>query len=82
MHDDQITLIPLLAMFPYDTNIIITDICQVGDVFNGKISELDENNNEKLNAMNYQKFRIRGLDIARNKLIIKGYYDNENDEDS
>ena len=76
--DENINLIKLLAMFPYDTNIIITDICQVGDVFVGKICELDANDNEKLNAMNYQKFRIRCLDVIRNKLIIKGYYDNEN----
>lgn len=76
---ENISLIKLLTMFPYDTNIIITDIAQVGDVFNGKISELDANNNEKLIAMNYQKYHIRGLDVIRNKLIIKGYYENNED---
>lgn len=75
MHDNEITLIPLLAMLPYGKNIIITDIRQ-GDVFNGRICELDANNNERLNAMNYQKYRIRGLDVVNNTLIIKGYYDN------
>lgn len=78
--DENINLIKLLAMFPYDTNIIITDVCQVEDVFAGKIRELDANDNEKLNAINYQKYRIRALNVADNKLIIQGYYDNENED--
>ena len=73
-------LIKLLAMFPYDAHIIITDVCQVEDVFDGKIRDLDANDNEKLNAINYQKYHITALDVINNTLIIKGYYNNENED--
>ena len=67
-------IVELLAAFPRDTKVLITDIA-VGDIFDGKIDVLYDDN--ELMKLNPDTFKMTNLDIIFNKLIIKGFHDNK-----
>ena len=67
-------LVELLAAFPRDTNILIIDIA-IGNIFDGKIDILYDDS--ELTKIDPDAFKLTGLDVIHNKLVIKGFRDKD-----